>query len=58
MKEFGIVVTVATLFSLLVSFTGSRPMLAAKWSVLKRSPVPPKYLVWFQTGFDRLERLV
>jgi HAE1 family hydrophobic/amphiphilic exporter-1 len=53
MKEFGIVVTVATLFSLLVSFTLT-PMLAAKWSVLKRSPVPPKYLVWFQTGFDRL----
>ena len=53
MKEFGIVVTVATLFSLLVSFTLT-PMLAAKWSVLRRSPVPPKYLVWFQTGFDRL----
>jgi HAE1 family hydrophobic/amphiphilic exporter-1 len=53
MKEFGIVVTVATLFSLLVSFTLT-PMLAAKWSVLKRSPVPPNYLVWFQTGFDRL----
>jgi HAE1 family hydrophobic/amphiphilic exporter-1 len=53
MKEFGIVVTVATLFSLLVSFTLT-PMLAAKWSVLKRSPVPPKFLVWFQTGFDQL----
>lgn len=53
MKEFGIVVTVATLFSLLVSFTLT-PMLAAKWSVLRRSPVPPKYLVWFQTAFDRL----
>jgi HAE1 family hydrophobic/amphiphilic exporter-1 len=53
MKEFGIVVTVATLFSLLVSFTLT-PVLAAKWSVLKRSPAPPNYLVWFQTGFDRL----
>lgn len=53
MKEFGIVVTVATLFSLLVSFTLT-PMLAAKWSVLKRSPLPPKYLVWFQTAFDQL----
>jgi HAE1 family hydrophobic/amphiphilic exporter-1 len=52
MKEFGIVVTVATLFSLLVSFTLT-PVLAAKWSVLKRSAAPPKYLVWFQTGFDR-----
>ncbi len=53
LKEFGIVVTVATLFSLLVSFTLT-PMLAAKWSVLRRSPVPPRFLVWFQTGFDRL----
>ncbi len=51
MKEFGIVVTVATLFSLLVSFTLT-PVLAAKWSVLKRSAAPPKYLVWFQRGFD------
>ncbi len=53
MKEFGIVVTVATLFSLFVSFTLT-PMLAAKWAVLRRSPVPPRYLAWFQTGFDRL----
>jgi HAE1 family hydrophobic/amphiphilic exporter-1 len=53
LKEFGIVVTVATLFSLLVSFTLT-PMLAAKWSVLRRSPVPPNFLVWFQTSFDRL----
>ena len=53
MKEFGIVVTVATLFSLLVSFTLT-PMLAAKWSLLRRSLAPPKYLVWFQTGFERL----
>jgi HAE1 family hydrophobic/amphiphilic exporter-1 len=52
MKEFGIVVTVATLFSLFVSFTLT-PVLAAKWSVKKRSAVPPKYLVWFQTGFER-----
>ncbi|HTJ26794.1 MAG TPA: efflux RND transporter permease subunit [Candidatus Limnocylindria bacterium] len=53
MKEFGIVVTVATLFSLFVSFTLT-PVLAAKWSVLRRSPAPPKYLVWFQSGFDEL----
>ena len=52
MKEFGIVVTVATLFSLFVSFTLT-PVLAAKWSVKKRSAAPPKYLVWFQTGFER-----
>jgi len=53
MKEFGIVVTVATLFSLLVSFTLT-PVLAAKWSVRKRTAAPPKFLAWFQTGFDRL----
>jgi HAE1 family hydrophobic/amphiphilic exporter-1 len=53
MKEFGIVVTVATLFSLFVSFTLT-PVLAAKWSVLRRTAAPPPYLVWFQTGFERL----
>jgi len=51
--EFGIVVTVATLFSLFVSFTLT-PMLAAKWSVKQRSSAPPAYLEWFQVGFDRL----
>ncbi|HYZ16753.1 MAG TPA: efflux RND transporter permease subunit [Candidatus Acidoferrum sp.] len=56
MKEFGIVFTVATLFSLFVSFTLT-PMLAAKWSVLKRSSAPPNYLVWFQTEFDSLTAL-
>ncbi len=53
MIEFGIVVVVATLFSLLVSFTLT-PMLAARWSVRKRSAEPPRALAWFQTGFDRL----
>jgi HAE1 family hydrophobic/amphiphilic exporter-1 len=52
MIEFGIVVVVATLFSLLVSFTLT-PMLAARWSIVKRSTEPPKSLAWFQTGFDR-----
>jgi HAE1 family hydrophobic/amphiphilic exporter-1 len=52
-KEFGIVVTVATLFSLLVSFTLT-PVLAAKWSVLRRSTAPPQYLAWFQHAFERL----
>jgi hydrophobic/amphiphilic exporter-1 (mainly G- bacteria), HAE1 family len=52
MKEFGIVVTVATLFSLLVSFTLT-PVLAAKWSIKRRSAAPPRYLAWFQTGFER-----
>ncbi|MBV8749525.1 MAG: efflux RND transporter permease subunit, partial [Candidatus Eremiobacteraeota bacterium] len=47
MQEFGIVVTVATLFSLFVSFTLT-PVLAAKWSVKRRSAAPPRYLAWFQ----------
>jgi HAE1 family hydrophobic/amphiphilic exporter-1 len=53
MIEFGVVVVIATLFSLLVSFTLT-PMLAARWSVVKRSMEPPKAFAWFQTGFDRL----
>jgi len=53
MMEFGIVVVVATLFSLLVSFTLT-PMLAARWSVRRRSGVVPRYIAWFPAGFDRL----
>jgi HAE1 family hydrophobic/amphiphilic exporter-1 len=53
--EFGIVVTVATLFSLFVSFTLT-PVLAATWSVKRRSSAPPRALAWFQTGFERLTR--
>ena len=53
MIEFGVVVVVATLFSLFVSFTLT-PMLAARWSVVKRSAEPPQFLAWFQTGFERL----
>jgi len=53
--EFGIVVTVATLFSLFVSFTLT-PMLAAKWSVKQRSVAAPWALAWFQVAFDRLNR--
>ncbi len=53
MKEFGIVIVVATLFSLLVSFTLT-PLLAARWSVKRRSTAPPKLLAWFQVAFDRL----
>jgi HAE1 family hydrophobic/amphiphilic exporter-1 len=52
MIEFGVVVVVATLFSLLVSFTLT-PMLAARWAVVERSTEPPRWLAWFQTGFDR-----
>src|SRR5579871_1577211 len=45
LREFGAVIVVATLFSLLVSFTLT-PLLAAKWSVLKRSKGTP---AWMQT---------
>jgi HAE1 family hydrophobic/amphiphilic exporter-1 len=53
MIEFGIVVVVATLFSLLVSFTLT-PMLAARWSVRKRNPKIPRLIAWFPAGFERL----
>jgi multidrug efflux pump subunit AcrB len=53
MVEFGIVVVVATLVSLLVSFTLT-PMLAARWSVRRRTAEPPRSLAWFQHGFERL----
>jgi len=53
LMEFGIVVVVATLFSLLVSFTLT-PMLAARWSIVRRSREAPRSLAWFQAGFDRL----
>jgi HAE1 family hydrophobic/amphiphilic exporter-1 len=52
MIEFGVVVVVATLVSLLVSFTLT-PMLAARWSVVKRSTEAPPSLAWFQHGFER-----
>jgi len=53
MIEFGVVVVVATLFSLFVSFTLT-PMLAARWSVVKPIVEAPRYLAWFQHGFERL----
>jgi len=51
MREFGLVVVTATLFSLLVSFTLT-PLLAAKWAVL-RKPRPPQgffrtFVDWFE----------
>src|SRR6185312_7018729 len=55
MKEFGIVVVVATLFSLFVSFTLT-PMLAARWSVRRRRTAAPKWAEWFQHGFEGLLR--
>ncbi|MGZ3516678.1 MAG: efflux RND transporter permease subunit [Vulcanimicrobiaceae bacterium] len=45
-QEYGLVVVVATLFSLFVSFTLT-PLLAAKWSVKKRSGAQPKWLNMF-----------
>ena len=43
LKEFGLVVVVATLFSLLVSFTLT-PLLAGRWSVKKRSQAAPQWM--------------
>jgi HAE1 family hydrophobic/amphiphilic exporter-1 len=53
MQEFGIVIVVATLFSLLVSFTLT-PLLAGRWSVRRFSPGVPRWAQWFQAGFTRL----
>lgn len=43
LKEFAAVVVIATLFSLFVSFTLT-PLLAARWSVIRRSEAAPKWL--------------
>jgi HAE1 family hydrophobic/amphiphilic exporter-1 len=53
MKEFGVVIVVATLFSLLVSFTLT-PLLAGRWSVKRRSTGVPWWAAGFQNVFDRL----
>ncbi len=55
MKEFGIVIVVATLFSLLVSFTLT-PLLAGRWSVKTRSEGVPGWAAWFQRSFDVVAR--
>jgi multidrug efflux pump subunit AcrB len=55
MKEFGVVIVVATLFSLFVSFTLT-PLLAGRWSVKKRSPSVPVWARWFQHLFESLTR--
>ncbi len=47
LKEFGLVVVVATLFSLFVSFTLT-PLLAAKWSVKRRSVAAPRWMEFFK----------
>ncbi|MBV8364032.1 MAG: efflux RND transporter permease subunit, partial [Candidatus Eremiobacteraeota bacterium] len=58
LKEFALVVVVATLFSLFVSFTLT-PLLAAKWSVKKRTGAPPRWLEitkhpWLNVGLAAL----
>lgn len=55
MKEFGIVIVVATLFSLLVSFTLT-PLLAGRWSVKRHSTFIPRWAAWFQWGYERIAR--
>jgi len=55
MKEFGLVVVVATLFSLLVSFTLT-PLLAGRWSVKGRSEGVPPWARSFQNAFEALNR--
>ena len=53
LREFGVVIVVATLFSLFVSFTLT-PLLAGRWSVKRRSPAVPVWARWFQRAFDAL----
>jgi multidrug efflux pump subunit AcrB len=43
LREFGSVIVIATLFSLLVSFTLT-PLLAARWSVKERSTAKPRWM--------------
>ena len=47
LKEYALVVVVATLFSLFVSFTLT-PLLAARWSVVRRSGAAPKWMAFFK----------
>ncbi|MGE5620099.1 MAG: efflux RND transporter permease subunit, partial [Sphingomonadaceae bacterium] len=54
-REFGGTIVVATLFSLLVSFTLT-PMLASRWltaNAEERSPLAPVWRRW-EAGYDRL----
>ncbi|MBV8498305.1 MAG: efflux RND transporter permease subunit [Candidatus Eremiobacteraeota bacterium] len=44
LREFATVIVIATLFSLLVSFTLT-PLLAARWSVRERSGARPRWMV-------------
>jgi HAE1 family hydrophobic/amphiphilic exporter-1 len=51
LSEFGIVVVIATLTSLAVSFTIT-PALAGNWSLLSRWKAP-RFVDWFTAAFDR-----
>jgi len=58
LKEYALVVVVATLFSLFVSFTLT-PLFAAKWSVKNRSEGRPKWMdalknIWLDIGLTAL----
>jgi len=57
LKEFGAVIVIATLFSLLVSFTLT-PLFAARWSVLKRSEATPGWLLALDSVFVNLALVV
>ncbi len=52
LSEFGVVVVIATLTSLFVSFTVT-PSLAGNWSLLSRWKAP-RVVIAFTRGFDRL----
>ncbi len=57
LREFGAVIVMATLFSLLVSFTLT-PLLAAKWSVLERSTAPPPWMTALNSWKTQIQLLV
>jgi len=47
LREYALVVVIATLFSLFVSFTLT-PLLAGRWSVKDRSQGRPRWMDWFK----------
>ncbi|HEY6356839.1 MAG TPA: efflux RND transporter permease subunit, partial [Vicinamibacterales bacterium] len=53
MREFGLVVVCATLFSLLVSFTLT-PLLAAHWALVRKPRQPSGFFKAFADWFERL----
>jgi len=53
MREFGLVVVCATLFSLLVSFTLT-PLLAAHWALVRKPREPVGFFKTFADWFERM----